>query len=252
MTSGLNREPFKDVQFDFASHIRDPEGHSRPQDVEARRMQIYIDLFFNNVESFVAGAFPIAKQCLDRDTYRALVREFLAQYGCTTPYFLEISQEFLNFLSERGLHDLPSFLLELCHYEWVELALDVAEEDDRGEAGSVVRPGEYVRSPLVMSLAYQFPVHEIGPDNQPEQAPEVPTYLIVYRNSALAVRFVQINALSYALMDVLENALPLPDIVDHAMAALAGSGTEVAREKIATQTQDLLDTWVNQGLLIKG
>ena len=52
------------------------------------------------------------------------MRKFVHRHPSESPYFLEISQEFLTFLSEqvhRVTSSLPEFLLELAHYEWVEL-----------------------------------------------------------------------------------------------------------------------------------
>ena len=62
--------------------------------------------------------------------WHALVRAFIDQHRCHTPYFLEISQEFVQFLMQdyRPLASDPPFLAELAHYEWVELALDIAQE----------------------------------------------------------------------------------------------------------------------------
>lgn len=36
---------FKKTQYEFAAHIRDPQLNPKPADVEARRMNIYTDLF---------------------------------------------------------------------------------------------------------------------------------------------------------------------------------------------------------------
>jgi uncharacterized protein len=58
------------------------------------------------------------------------VRAFIDQHRCHTPYFLEISQEFVQFLMQdyRPLASDPVFLAEMAHYEWVELALDTDQE----------------------------------------------------------------------------------------------------------------------------
>lgn len=193
-------------QLDFAAHIRNPEMHPRPADVEPRRMQIYVDLFYNNIESFLAGTFPVAKALLAQERWHALVRAFVHRHPSESPYFLEISQEFLTFLATQSA-GLPPFMLELCHYEWVELALSVAEEEipEQGidPAGDLCA-GIPAVSPLIWKLAYRFPVHQIGTTFQPEQPGQQPTQLVVYRRRDDRVGFMEVNTLTMALLDTLE------------------------------------------------
>ncbi len=212
---GDNLPGFVAQQLDFAAHIRNPDAHPRPADVEPRRMQIYLDLFYNNIESFLAGAFPVAKEVLGSERWHALTRAFVHLHASESPYFLDISQELLSFiesgpelsLSDGSAFELPPFLLELCHYEWVELALSVAEEEipETGiDRDGELLEGVVVVSPLIWKLGYRFPVHEIGPDNQPDVPPDTPTQLVVYRRRDDRVRFMEVNALTMALLDVLE------------------------------------------------
>ena len=41
---------FQETQYQFAAYIRDPEHQPIPDQLESRRMAIYRDLFFNNIE----------------------------------------------------------------------------------------------------------------------------------------------------------------------------------------------------------
>jgi hypothetical protein len=151
-----NLPGFAARQLEFAACIRNPHVYPQPGDVDPRRMQIYVDLFYNNIESFLASAFPVAKQVLAGERWPALVRQFIHEHGSESPYFLEISQEFLTFLAERKPIGLPPFMLELCHYEWVELALGVAEDEIPEEGvdpGGDLLAGIPVVSPLIWKLA---------------------------------------------------------------------------------------------------
>lgn len=193
---------FQQTQHQFAAHIRDPE--QRFEGIEARRMKIYEDLFFKNIETFASGAFPVFRSLFDEPTWLQLVREFLIVHRAKTPYFLEISQEFMAFVSSyQGELPLPAFTAELCHYEWVELALDVAEESPEWPA--IDANGDLLAAPIVLSevawpLAYQFPVHQISVDFQPQQPSEQPNFLLVYRDRSFKVRFMDINAVTYHLL----------------------------------------------------
>ncbi|MEZ5560218.1 MAG: putative DNA-binding domain-containing protein [Pseudomonadales bacterium] len=217
--SGDNLPGFVARQLDFAAHIRNPEVHARPVDVDPRRMQIYLDLFYNNIESFLAGGFPVAKRVLGHERWHALVRRFVHRHGSESPYFLEVSQEFLTFLEQLAASlqqpaaplekqpapELPPFLLELCHYEWVELALAVAEEDlpDSGfDAGGDLEHDPILLSPLIWPLTYRFPVHQIGEGFQPVEPPPEPTHLVVYRRRDDQVKFLEANAFTLRLLEL--------------------------------------------------
>lgn len=170
-------------------------------------MRIYVELFYNNVEGLLASAFPVARSILAGDRWHTLVRAFFRRHRSSTPYFLEISQEFLTFLAEDPAVDVPPFLLELCHYEWVELALGVAQDEipteDIDPHGDLAA-GVPVLSPLIRRLAYRYPVHRIGPGFQPQTAPERRTQLVVYRRRDDTVHFMEVGTLTMALLERLE------------------------------------------------
>lgn len=186
--------------------MRDPDNVPAPSAIEPRRLQIYSDLIFNNVEGFISGAFPILRRLYDEESWQQLIRDFLVGHQCHSPYFLEISQEFLTWLrEERELQSGdPAFMLELAHYEWVELALDVSPETFDGYVTTDNLLEGFPRvSPLAWPLSYQYPVHRLGPDYQPQCAPEQPTFLIVYRNRRDEVAFMESNAVTVRLLELL-------------------------------------------------
>lgn len=201
---------FQQTQQQFANHLRDPAVNPAPADVEPRRMKIYQDLIFKNIEGFLSGGFPILRSLYSESDWNELTRDFIRSHQSHSPYFLEISQEFLKYLQqERGDCDCdPAFLLELAHYEWVELALDVSEEVLPVQGDEILTSDllaqQPVVSPLVWSLSYQFPVHQLGPDYQPEQVPEQPTFILVYRDRDDNVQFMVSNALTVRLLNLLE------------------------------------------------
>lgn len=199
---------FQQTQYAFAAHLRDPDTNPAPPDVEDRRMKIYRELVYNNIESFIATGFPVLRQLIADQLWHALVRDFVSRHCSHSPYFLEISQEFLKYLQEERepLMTDPPFMLELAHYEWVELALDVAEDDlPKLPSTSVDVMGDTLQvSPLAWRLSYQYPVHLIGPEHQPAEPPEQPTFLVVYRNREQSVKFLESNAVTIRLLQLLE------------------------------------------------
>lgn len=196
------------IQRQLASHIRNPAEEKGPAGIEARRLKIYRDLFYKNIENFISSGFPILRSLYQDETWHRMVRDFMVVHHCQSPLFLEIGQEFLTYLqNHRQLNvDDPPFIQELAHYEWVELALDIDEQDissiETDSDGDLLNDLPLV-SPLAWSLAYQYPVHKIGVDFQPAQPEEAPCYLIVYRNRDDEVGFMEANSVTARMLELL-------------------------------------------------
>lgn len=201
----------REQQFALARHVRDPQSNPPPPDIEDRRLAIYRDLLYNNIEGLLAGNFPVIRKTLADVDWHALVRAFLADHRCRTPLFTEIGREFIRFLESRqeaGAGD-PPWLAELAHYEWVELALQISDEalpphDPQGD----LLQGPPQVSPFAWALAYRWPVQRIGPQHRPDAAPESPTLLLVRRDGAGDVRFAEISPLVYRLLELLGESDP--------------------------------------------
>ncbi|MCQ8104065.1 putative DNA-binding domain-containing protein [Methylomonas sp. SURF-2] len=199
---------FKAKQAEFAAYIRDPGHFPAPADVDPRRMAMYRELFFNNIDGFLGSNFPLLRGILGEAQWHDLARDFFARHSCGTPHFSEIAEEFLDYLQNerRAEADLP-FLLELAHYEWVEMALSIAPAEpvygDAAFAEQVLQQSVSL-SPVAWPLAYQYPVHRIGPDFLPQSAPEQPSYLVVYRDADDQVRFMQTTPPTYRLLQLIE------------------------------------------------
>lgn len=196
---------FQEFQYAFARHIRDPRQAARPAGVPARRMGIYRELLYNNLEGFLLACFPVTRQMLGERRWPKLVRAFFREARCHTPYFREIPREFLRWLveSETLPVAVPPWLRELAHYEWVELAVDVMDTSAPVcDAGGDLLDGMPVLAPALMNLAYAWPVHRIGPAWRPRK-PQA-THLLVFRDAADAVQFIELNPVSARLVALLQ------------------------------------------------
>jgi hypothetical protein len=197
------------LQHAFAAHLRDPAHVPVPGDVEPRRMAVYAELFFNNIESLISANFPVIRTLYDDGAWRDLVRAFYRDHRSHTPLFTDIAREFIRYLearAEANAGDAP-FLVELAHYEWSELALSLDETDlakiERDGHGDVV-DGIPLASPLARVLAYRFPVHRIAADFRPAEAPPQPTLILLTRDRADALHFLEIDALTALLFERLQ------------------------------------------------
>lgn len=192
-------QPFQQFQLAFGRHLRNPRKAARPAGVPARRAAIYTELLFNNLTGFLDACYPVTRSVLGEQRWRRLHRAFFRTARCQTPYFPEIPRAFLDWLP----HDSgPRWLIELAHYEWVELALDVMDVDTppHNPHGDLLA-GIPVLAPALMNLAYQWPVQRIGPDYRPRKPH--PVHLLVFRDRQDAVRFIELNPVSARLVDLL-------------------------------------------------
>lgn len=202
-------QAFKDKQYAFAAHIRDPENVAAPDGIEPRRMAIYRKLFFNNLYNLLGTFFPVLRKIHSDDQWQRFVRGFMQHHQAQTPYFLQLPEEFLDYLQnkfESSDDDFP-FLLELAHYEYAELALSVSE--DETDLSGVDPNGDLlanvpVKSALAWSYAYHYAVHRISPGSLPTGPEDHPVYLALYRGSDGDVGFLELNAITAALLDAIE------------------------------------------------
>jgi hypothetical protein len=241
---------FQTRQQAFAAHIRDPLNVPVPEGIEDRRMAIYRDLMFNNLNGFLAGAFPVCHRLMGESRWQVLVRQFMADHRCETPYFLEISQEFLSFLMARAdqFIDRP-YWIELAHYEWVELALDtldasLPEADRQGD----LLAGVPVVSPLAWNLRYSFPVHRIGAEYQPTE-PE-PVCLVVCRGRDDRVQFSHISLLSSQLLALLQEKAADGWSGQACLDALAQTVEADARAMWQSEAQSVLQFFLDRDILL--
>ncbi|MDO9007680.1 MAG: putative DNA-binding domain-containing protein, partial [Thiobacillus sp.] len=196
---------FQRYQIAFTAHIRDPRAQPRPAGVEARRMNIYTELLYNNLEGFLLACFPVLRKVLGTRKWAALVRDFFRTHRSHTPYFRQIPDEFIQFLQNEWtpLAGYPPFTLALAHYEWIELVLSVSNRgvDSAVDAAGDLLDGVPLLNPVLANLRYDWPVHRIAPRRKTQPAE---THLLVFRDAADQVQFIEINAFTARLLTLLE------------------------------------------------
>jgi hypothetical protein len=196
---------FQRYQYAFTAHIRDPRTQPRPAGVEARRMKIYSELLYNNLEGFLLACFPVLRKVLGTRKWTALVRDFFRTHRSHTPYFRQIPDEFIQFLQNEWTPPAgyPPFTLALAHYEWIELVLSVttrSAERAFDPAGDLL-DGVPLLNPVLANLRYDWPVQRIAPRRK---TPPAETYLLVFRDADDRVQFSEINAFTARLLGLLE------------------------------------------------
>ncbi len=199
---------FKKVQYDFTAHLRNPEQNAAPSDIEERRMEIYRGLFYRNVKNFIDNAFPVLHKLYSDDNWHKMVRDFFANHQSVSPYFKDISLEFLTYLEnerEPQAED-PVFINELAHYEWLEIYLtftDIELNLSNINVNGDLLTGIPVLSPLAQMHSYVYPVHKIKPSFQPTVPSEQANFLMVHRNKQDKVSFTELNPITAMLVEML-------------------------------------------------
>ncbi len=249
---------FQDIQKAFCAHIRNPNKFPAPADIEQRRLNIYSELLYNNVEGFVARAFPVIKQLLGTQHWHALIRNFFEQHRSQSPYFMEIAEEFLDYLHNEHTHSAsaqndPPFLLELAHYEWSELALEISQEifpRTGFNTQADLLKGQIVFSPLAWVLHYQWPVHRISPDYIP--AEKHPVFLILYRNRQDTIGLLETSAIGARLLTLIQAYPQLTgeQIVEALAQELQALGQTIELTQLQQHASQTLMQWREQDIIL--
>ncbi|HBC56742.1 MAG TPA: DUF2063 domain-containing protein [Gammaproteobacteria bacterium] len=211
----MDQPEFQKVQIQFTAHVRDPKFQVGPVDVEDRRMKIYRELLFNNVENLMSGTFPVLKAVM-AENWIPLIRDFFSTHKSTTPYFPQVPQELLRFLEAPAQQQhYPAWIWELAYYEWMELALAI-DTRDIGDSEVSSTPNWQSEVPVISELAwphaFRYPVHQISIDHLPTAAAEDPYYIVVYRTRQLEVNFLQMNAVSARLLSLIQDNITSGDL----------------------------------------
>lgn len=200
---------FQQYQFEFSAHIRNPAQNKRPQGVEPRRMKIYNELLYNNLEGFLLACFPVLHRILGKRKWAKLVREFFAEHQCHSPFFRQIPDEFVHYLkNERVVREEdPVFLQDLAHYEWIELMLSVSIKEI--DFSLIDKEGDLMGkrpalNPVLSLQSYTYPVHRIGPKFKPATSPQEKSHFAILRNIQDEVKFIVLNPLSMRLLHLLQ------------------------------------------------
>jgi hypothetical protein len=232
---------FQKFQITFTSHLRDPKMYAKPAGVFDAQIAVYREIVFNNIFGSVTACFPVCHQIMGKRTWLKLIKEFFAIHQARTPFFREIPQEFLKFLACKD--SIPIYFQQLAHYEWVELAINTQVEiTPQLSPFTDVKSEIPVLAAVHKLLEYDFPVHKISKKNKIKN-PEK-TYFLVFRNSDLKVKFIELNSMTYLLLNrIMENNLTgeqalasLSEDIQHpSKDALVGFGLSALQELVKLQ-----------------
>ncbi|MGP1716210.1 MAG: HvfC family RiPP maturation protein [Methylophilus sp.] len=209
---------FQQYQAAFNAHLRDPAQQPKPQGANAKRIGIYREIVFNNFLASVSACFPVLLSILGKRRFKQLTRQCFASHHFCSPLFSDIPKALIDYLQTLDLaqHNLPSYALALAHYEWVELYLtklsDFAKLPDNSQPITPVADirqasdlaEAIVRLPAAhMLLNYDYPVHQLSKKHANLAAKS--TYLLVFLINDCKVEFIQLNEITYVLLQRIQS-----------------------------------------------
>lgn len=191
-------------QKDFGGYVR-----AQPSLInENHRTHLYQTLVNNTISGFVNQCFPICRQIIQAHyselIWRELIKSFIACQPLNSPYFSEINEQFVAYLSSEGLakFGLPKFLGEFAHYEWIELYVDNLP-NNKNHLFFKNKSAFFINH-SVQILYYEWAVHEISINNLPTQKSQ--SFLLVFRHNIHdKIEFMVINKLSFIVLNFIQN-----------------------------------------------
>lgn len=199
---------FAEYQNAFAARLRDPRAAPLPPGAPARRVRVYEELLYNNLEGFLLACYPISRKLLGARAWKQTVRRFFAEHRCHSPLFRDIPRAFFDWMAARHAQLFPAlpFLAEFMHYEWLELSVSVApDEADQAaiEADGDLLAGRPALNPTARVACYRYPVHRIGPRFMPDKPDGESWCYLLHRDGNDDVRFAVLNPVTARLVGLL-------------------------------------------------
>lgn len=242
---------FQRYQLAFTARLRDPKNQPPLAGVPKARMAVYEDIVFNNLFESVSACFPVARTVLGKRKWLKLIQNFMRSYSADSPLFRKIPEQLVQFVNNADPELqvlLPPYIFSLCHYEWIELlvasmpdATDLKDIQPDGDLGEF-KPAF---TPTMQLLNYDYAVHKISPRRKPEQPAS--TQLLVFRNADDNVKFIELNAVTYRLISLLQNA---PITGREALDFLAKELQHPQPESIIEFGLSILEDLRSQGVII--
>lgn len=201
---------FQQYQAAFTAHIRNPSERKKPARVNDKRMAVYREIVFNNFYGSVSACFPVLQDILGIRCFKKLVRTCFFHQQFTSPFFREIPKTFVDFLDSYDLENngLPIFTAQLAHYEWAELYVSTLktqtiqpEQQEENLAENILEKSLSL-NPAHLLVNYDFPVHMLSKKHQPIEPTQ--TFLLLFRNAEFEVKFMQLNPITFELLQIIE------------------------------------------------
>ncbi|WP_305907905.1 putative DNA-binding domain-containing protein [Methylomarinum sp. Ch1-1] len=249
---------FQAYQWQFANYLRDPLRNEPFPATLPVGIGVYATLLHNKIDGSLRHCFPITHDLLGPSLWRQLVEAFIRSHRCQSPLYREIPDEFVDFLvNGKAEPELPEFIIELAHYEWMELLLETTPEDQMPPLIAMTDPLEQVPilNPVLHLLYYHYPVHRINAITSPWSSwqrqrkpyPRETVILIGLRDPELNPQFIEVNAATARLIELLKQQILSGR---KALTLLQNDINQHDRDSLLTHGADTLKRLHNQNIIV--
>lgn len=207
---------FQRYQQQFVDYIRAPHYHKNIPQPLPNRSHVYAKLLYSKIEGSLDTCFPISCQLLGDNRWQQLIQSFIKDHQCISPLYREIPNEFVDFLMNAQTQlTIPAFIIELAHYEWMELILET--QKSLNPIVSSVVPKDLLKNipllnPILHLLHYHYPVKEIKASDpywknwhtRNNPYPQQTIILAGVRDSEDNIHFIELNAVTARLIELVQ------------------------------------------------
>lgn len=200
----------------------------------------------------IEHAFERVHARLGPSKFAELEAAFFHARGPRTVLLREVPREFLEFLSARidagEITDLPPWTLDLARFEWAELEVAYARDDDGGDVEPLAMNRALAISGACRVLRLGHRVHELSRD-EPFGSPRAQSVSVcLYRDSqTFDVRVLELSESAVALLDGPSEGASLAERVQAAAAATGATLDAVWIEAFASLLTDLTERGIVLG-----
>ncbi|MFK5949003.1 MAG: putative DNA-binding domain-containing protein [Methylococcales bacterium] len=210
---------FQQYQHRFVDYIRNPLKDGAVPGLLPVKSNIYAKLLFSKIEGSLDNCFPISCQLLGSECWQQLIKNFISEHQCKSPLYREIPDEFIDYLmNDQSDIVLPEFIIELAHFEWMELVLETEKAMPSKPCFPMtdnildITP---MLNPVLHLLYYHYPVQNISSSNpywknwESRSKPYSQDVIILagLRDNNDKVQFIEINRVTAHLIELAQEEL---------------------------------------------
>ncbi|OQK18079.1 hypothetical protein AU255_09600 [Methyloprofundus sedimenti] len=250
---------FLNYQHQFVDYLRNPQNDESLPASLPTRVNIYAKLLHSKIDASLHTCFPITRELLGAALWQELVQEFIRGHRCQSPLYREIPDEFIDYLiNENSQIELPEFMNDLAHYEWMELVLETEKPAKVNPIFAInddllaITPA---LNPVLHLLQYRFPVQSISPaeehwknwKNRPTPYAQEPVILAGIRDADFKIYFIELNAVTARLIELMQEGFSTGE---QALLQLAAELRYDVYETILPFGSDILQQLKTQHIII--
>jgi hypothetical protein len=237
---------FRQYQFALARHLRDPLSMPLPKGVSQVDANACTHEMVKNLREVLEPAFPVTHALLGDEIWEHAVRLFLKQAPTHAPWSTVVQRAFVAHVCESSdMQSLPAWLQDLAHFEWLQNAVSTAPVTwPAFDATGDVMKRPVVLNPSHVEAAYEWPVHSIDTDHNPDEMQS--THVTMLRDVNDVLHVYESSVFRNQLIDLLRDG----QTGEEAFKVLAAWLSHPAPELFVHEGEELMAQLQTEGVLL--